>query len=327
MAKLTAVAAYVDFDADVDLAHDVDTDLDARGVDTDWHGVGSDELGVGSDERGVGADDDVVVIGAGRRVRATVDLGQPGRVTRLADLRTAGLVRQASEPVGRVEQSLPVSAQLRPLLPGGVLRRGGTVAVAANADGRSASSRAGATSLLFALVAEASSSGSWCAVVGLPRLGLVAAAEAGVAVERFALVPHPGPDWAAVVAALIDGVDIVVVATPGPVAAAVASRLGARARQRGAVLIPVGQWPGADLTLTVTGDTWHGLGQGRGRLRTRDLEVHVQGRGAAARGRRAMLSLPARELAERPSAQPGVADLVPPLKLAPELVSELGLAG
>jgi hypothetical protein len=176
---------------------------------------------------------------------------------------------------------------------------------------------------LFALVAEASSSGSWCAVVGLPRLGLVAAAEAGVAVERFALVPHPGPDWAAVVAALIDGVDIVVVATPGPVAAAVASRLGARARQRGAVLIPVGQWPGADLTLTVTGDTC----QGRGRLRTRDLEVHVQGRGAAARGRRAMLSLPARELAERPSAQPGVADLVPPLKLAPELVSELGLAG
>jgi len=307
MAKLTAVAAYVDFDADVDLAHDVDTDLDARGVDSD---------------------DDVVVIGAGRRVRATVDLGQPGRVTRLADLRTAGLVRQASEPVGRVEQSLPVSAQLRPLLPGGVLRRGGTVAVAANADGRSASSRAGATSLLFALVAEASSSGSWCAVVGMPRLGLVAAAEAGVAVERFALVPHPGPDWAAVVAALIDGVDIVVVATPGPVAAAVASRLGARARQRGAVLIPVGQWPGADLTLTVTGDTWHGLGQGRGRLRTRDLEVHVQGRGAAARGRRAMLSLPARELAERPSAQqPSVADLVPPLKLAPEPVSELGLAG
>jgi hypothetical protein len=249
-------------------------------------------------------------------------------VTRLADLRTAGLVRQASEPVGRVEQSLPVSAQLRPLLPGGVLRRGGTVAVAANADGRSASSRAGATSLLFALVAEASSSGSWCAVVGLPRLGLVAAAEAGVAVERFALVPHPGPDWAAVVAALIDGVDIVVVATPGPVAAAVASRLGARARQRGAVLIPVGQWPGADLTLTVTGDTWHGLGQGRGRLRARDLEVHVQGRGAAARGRRAMLSLPARESAERPSAaQPGVPDLVPPLKLAPEPVSELGLAG
>jgi len=314
MAKLTAVAAYVDFDADVDLAHDVDTDLDARGVDTDWHGVDSD--------------DDVVVIGAGRRVRATVDLGQPGRVTRLADLRTAGLVRQASEPVGRVEQSLPVSAQLRPLLPGGVLRRGGTVAVAANVDGRSASSRAGATSLLFALVAEASSSGSWCAVVGLPRLGLVAAAEAGVAVERFALVPHPGPDWAAVVAALIDGVDIVVVATPGPVAAAVASRLGARARQRGAVLIPVGQWPGADLTLTVTGDTWHGLGQGRGRLRTRDLEVHVQGRGAAARGRRAMLSLPARELAERPSAQqPSVADLVPPLKLAPEPASELDLAG
>ena len=190
---------------------------------------------------------------------------------------------------------------------------------------------------------RSSRSGSWCAVVGMPRLGLVAAAEAGVAVERFALVPHPGPDWAAVVAALIDGVDIVVVATPGPVAAPVASRLAARARQRGAVLVPVGHWPGADLTLTVTGATWHGLSQGRGRLRTRELEVYVHGRGAAARGRRATLSLPARELAERTSspALNTVADLVPPLKLAPELrlvpelipatepepVAELGLAG
>jgi hypothetical protein len=98
------------------------------------------------------------------------------------------------------------------------------------------------------------------------------------------------------------------------------------------VLIPVGQWPGADLTLTVAGATWHGLGQGRGRLRTRELEVHVHGRGAAARVRRATLSLPARELAERPSAPGGtVADLIPPLKLAPaveqEQVPELGLAG
>jgi hypothetical protein len=255
----------------------------------------------------------------------TVDRGGQGnRVIRLAELRTAGLVRQASEPAGGVERSLPVSAALRPLLPGGVLRRGGTVAVDPGAVDPGAkpggTGLPGSTSLLFALLAEATAAGSWCAAVGLPRIGLVAAAEAGVAVERFALVPHPGPDWPAVVAALVDGVDIVVVATPGSVAAPVANRLTARARQRGAVLVPVGQWPGADLTLEVTGSAWHGLGRGRGRLRTRELEVYVHGRGAAARGRRATLWLPG---GTGGVAEPGTVTAPTPL----EVVPELGLAG
>ena len=50
---------------------------------------------------------------------------------------------------------------------------------------------------------------------GCPRSASVAAAEAGVALDRLALVPHPGPDWPTVVAALLDGVDIVVAAAPG----------------------------------------------------------------------------------------------------------------
>ena len=223
-----------------------------------------------------------VMIGAISRRSAhdRADLG--GRVARLAEIRAAGLVRHASERVEvGVERSLPVTAALRPLLPGGSLRRGGTIAVAS-----------GSTSLLFALLAEASTAGSWCVAVGLPRLGLVAAAEAGMAVERFALVPHPGPEWAGVVAALLDGVDIVVTATPGGVPAQVASRLVARARQRGGVLVPVGQWPGADVTLEVASDEWHGLGQGRGRLRSREIEVVAQGRGAATRARRVSLWMP-----------------------------------
>src|SRR5687768_13037970 len=118
-------------------------------------------------------------------------------VTRLESLRAAGLVRRASERVDEgVERSLPVGAALRPLLPGGCLRRGSTVAISFSGAG-------GATSVLFALLAEASAAGSWCAVVGLPRLGLVAAAEAGVALPRLALVPHPGPDWVDAVGALL----------------------------------------------------------------------------------------------------------------------------
>jgi hypothetical protein len=206
---------------------------------------------------------------------------RPGgaRVARLAQIRAAGIVRGANERAG-VEQALPVSAALRPLLPGAILRRGATVAVT------------GSTSLLFTLLAEASRAGSWCAAVGLPRLGLVAAAEAGIAVQRLALVPRPGAEWASVVAALLDGVDIVVTATPGLVPARIAERLAARARQRGGVLVPVGRWPGADVTLEAVRGRWHGLGEGQGRLRAFELEVLAYGRGAASRTRRARLRLP-----------------------------------
>lgn len=228
------------------------------------------------------------VIGAGTQVRErhrqdhSQQRAEPGGVVRLAEIRAAGLVRQASERVDRgVERSLPVMAALRPLLPSGALRRGGTIALAPHES----------SSLLFTLLAEATVAGSWCAAVGLPHLGMVAAAEVGVAIARCALVPYPGPEWPSVVAALLDGVDLVVVSPPGPVAAQVASRLTARARQRGGVLIAVGRWPGADLTLDVVASTWHGLGQGRGRLRRRELEVVAHGRGVATRARRLRLTL------------------------------------
>jgi hypothetical protein len=216
------------------------------------------------------------------------------RVSRLAAIRAAGLVRHASERTeAGVEGSLPVGAVLRPLLPGGSLRRGSTVAVA---------SGNGSTSLLFAVLAEASAAGSWCAVVGMPHLGLVAAAEAGIVVDRLALVPYPGPEWVSVIGALIDGVDIVVTASPTGVPAAVASRLAARVRHRGGVLVPVGQWPGADITLEVARGAWHGLDEGRGRLRRREVEVVAHGRGAATRARRVHLWLPGPRGAAEPMA-------------------------
>jgi hypothetical protein len=151
----------------------------------------------------------------------------------------------------------------------------------------------GATSALLALLSAASAGGSWCAVVGLPAFGARAAGEFGICLERLVLVPHPGADWPMVVAALLDGFDLVVVGAPGVVAAAVANRLSARARQRGSVLVATGAWAGAELTLTPVDNVWHGLGQGRGRLVGRELTLAVHGRGAAARPRYAQLTLPA----------------------------------
>ncbi len=196
-------------------------------------------------------------------------------------------VRPVSLAGGRM---LPVLPALGGLLPGGGLRRGSTVAVA------------GSTSLALALLAGPSAAGSWCAVVGVPSLGLVAAAEVGVAIGRLALVAAPGRDWAVVVAALLDALDVVVVRVPDrAVRAADARRLAARARERGAVLVPLGRWEGADVRLSVATSSWVGLDGGAGHLQARLVEVVAEGRGAAARPRRARLWLPAADGAVAPA--------------------------
>jgi hypothetical protein len=199
-----------------------------------------------------------------------------------------GLARPAREPdPAGAHRVLPVLPELSGLLPNRGLRRGTTVAVA---SGRPA--RGGGSSLVLALLAEASRSGSWCAVVGVPTFGAVAAADVGIALDRLALVPDPGPEWATVVAALIDGVDVVVVAVPAALTASVATRLAARARQRGSVLVPYGPWEGADVTLQVMRGMWEGLGQGRGRLRRREVTISARGRGAAARPKEVKVWMP-----------------------------------
>lgn len=218
------------------------------------------------------------------RSRGDAGAGESGstvaRLAALPGIDTASGVAVAThgQASGRV---LPVLPALSGLFPGGGLRRGSTVAIH------------GSTSLLLALLAEATAGGSWAAVVGLPDLGVVAADELGVAVHRLALVPRPGPDFAAVTAALVDGLDLVVAGDPdGPVRAQTARRLSARARHRGAVLLSPGPWPGAELDLSCTHTGWSGPEGGYGHLRERQTVVSVSGRGAAARPLRSAVLLP-----------------------------------
>ena len=190
------------------------------------------------------------------------------------------------------DRRLPVLPALDVLLPASGLRRGTTAAVDARPG------VAGATSMALALAAGASRAGSWVAAVGLGSLGLVAASELGVAFERLALVADPGREragWASVVAALVDGFDVVLVAADGRLRAADTRRLVARVRERGAVLVAVGgELPGerSALRLTVTSSRWEGLGEGWGYLQGRRVTVEAGGRGEASRGRRAELWLP-----------------------------------
>jgi hypothetical protein len=188
------------------------------------------------------------------------------------------LMERLDVPGGR--PPFPVVGPLASLLPGGGLRRGSVIAVH------------GSTALLLALLAAATGQGAWAAVVGVGDLGVLAAAESGVVVQRLALVPRPGLDPAPVTAALLDGVSLVALAGADRMPAGARRSLTARARQRGSVLFPLGRWPGADIELDCRAETWHGAEAGYGRLRSREVVVRVVGRGAAAHPRTARLLLP-----------------------------------
>jgi hypothetical protein len=135
-------------------------------------------------------------------------------------------------------------------------------------------------------------------VAGVSSLGLAAAAQLGVALERLVVIADPPPAaWATVAAALVDAFDVVLLRIHRRVNAADARRLGARARERGAVLVLLGDdhvWPQApDLRVTITSAVWEGIGDGHGHLQARRVVVETTGRRAAARPRRAELWLPA----------------------------------
>ncbi len=205
------------------------------------------------------------------------------------DLEALRLLGDRVRPLAAAgERTLPVPEAFASLLPRGGLVRGSTTATAGVA----------ATSLGLALAGPTTATGRWVAVVGLPRLGLVAAAELGVDLERVLLVADPGPEaWAPTVAALLDAVELVLVRPPRPVTPTVQRRLLARARDRGSALIQVGGHAGAwaqapDLVVSSSAPVWTGLGQGHGRLEGRQVAVAVSGRRGADRPRTARLWLP-----------------------------------
>ena len=147
---------------------------------------------------------------------------------------------------------LPVAPPLAAVLPRGGLARGSVVSVLGQ----------GATSLLFTLLAGPAA--PWSALVGMPGIGLLAAAEFGIDLDRVVVIPEPGPDVLQVLSILIDGVDMIAVTLPAR-ARPTPSRqrvLTGRLRQHGAVLLVMGPWPGADLVLTAAG--WAGPDWGRG---------------------------------------------------------------
>ena len=213
--------------------------------------------------------------------------------THLADLATRGLVTRASAGTAAGERTLPLLPVFESLVPHGSVQRGSVVECQGPA----------AVSLALAFAAGPSQQGAWVAVAGFTSLGLAAAAQAGVSLDRLVAVTDTPftepqsftePQWADLLATCIDGFDVLLLG-PGTqqVRPATVRRLLARLQSRGAVAVTVGAPVfGADLRFECTSSSWVGLGDGHGVARGRVAEVVLSGR-RVPQSRRASFWLPA----------------------------------
>ena len=182
------------------------------------------------------------------------------------------------------QRTLPVVDALASLLPAGSLVRGQAVSCRGIA----------APSLALALAVGATTAGAWLAVVGMPWLGVEAAAELGIPLERLVRVDPGDSDWAGITAAVLDGFEVVITPVPRRLRAAPLRRVQARVKAREAVLVAVGD-PSplvADVVIESSTQLWEGIEHGWGHLCGRRVTVEVSGR-RVPRPRRADLWLPA----------------------------------
>lgn len=170
------------------------------------------------------------------------------------------------QPLRLGDTALPTAAELSALLPGGALRKGGSYAVH------------GSTTLGIALLAEASRSGAWCGIIGVPELGIESAVTLGLALDRCILIPAPGEHALGIAHTLSEVLTVVLLKPTQRPRHGETERLAARLRDHGAALVVLGDWPRADSTLRVTHSEWSGIDAGHGMLNGRDLSVQSEDR-------------------------------------------------
>lgn len=144
---------------------------------------------------------------------------------------------------------MPVPPTLQSLFPAGGLERGRIYGCTGDAQ----------VSLLFSLVSSATREGSWFAMVDMEHAGLQSAREHGVALQRTLCVSSGGArSWPLAVGALVDGIDVVAVASPS-CRQSDARRLASRVRSSGAVLFVLGRSGeiGVDARLDTRTVSWH----------------------------------------------------------------------
>lgn len=175
----------------------------------------------------------------------------------------AGEVLRLRREISRMQRRrselplLPLDAAFSSLLPEQGLQTGTAYTVSPS------------PSLVLALLSAASRRGLWCAVVGMPTLGVEAAAAFGIALPRLILVPEPGDRWLAATSALAEVVPLIAVQPGSRARDADVSRLSARLRDRGGTLLvtestSAGVWPQSEGTIRLHDQHWEGIGEGWG---------------------------------------------------------------
>ncbi len=184
----------------------------------------------------------------------------------------AGEVLRLRREISRMQRRrsdqmlLPLDPALAPLLPDEGLLTGTSYSLSPS------------PSLVLALMGAASQKGLWCAVIGMPTLGVEAAAGFGIDLNRLILVPDPGDRWFAATSALAEVVPLIAVHPGGRLRDADVSRLSARLRDRGTTLLVTGVWPQSEGSIRVHDPEWNGLGAGWGLLSDRTVTVTARTR-------------------------------------------------
>lgn len=213
-------------------------------------------------------------------------------------LSTSNVIADASKIAPLVfakDLVLPVPDVFQQVLPGSGLQRGWTTRIEGFAAGRA---------FAWALLSEVTRTGGWIAALDVAGIGLLAASEVGLSIERVLVVTSSDSDgWTEAMSALIGSVDVIVFGTPQHrVTPSMHRRLSSRCRERGTVLMELGTRSNsrqsrdssvqADVTFGVSPVEWKGIGEGHGRVEARTLRVTTSGRRSPGKPRSGLFCVP-----------------------------------
>lgn len=160
----------------------------------------------------------------------------------------------------------PEPAPLVDLLPDGVLPAGAVLSVLGPGPLHGSAS-------LTAWLLGATQHDRPVAVVGWPELGLVALSEAGVDLSRLYVVPDAGAEPALVLAALVDGFEIVVAGPRVALTPSERRRILARTRRLDTTVLSAMPWEGTAAALVVERSGWTGPDRGDRWIREAHMSV------------------------------------------------------
>jgi hypothetical protein len=164
------------------------------------------------------------------------------------------------------------------MFPEGGLVRGRTVLCSGDA----------AVAMALRVVSSATQAGSWLGIIGVHNVGVQAASEHGVALQRVVFVQPASSrtEWVSTVAAVADGFDVLMLEVPHGITEADARRVQTRIQARRNALVLIGATKQSavqsvfqpDVIMNTATTKWHGIERGAGYVQGRDVQVAVSGR-------------------------------------------------